>query len=38
MEKVAQKNMNTQAWVKVVILAIILFSGLTFGIMTAIRF
>jgi len=38
MEKVAQKSMSAQAWVMVVILAIVLIAGLTFGVMTAMKF
>jgi len=32
MEKVAQKNMSTQGWVIVALLAIILFFGLALGV------
>lgn len=38
MEKVVQKSMSAQAWVMVVILAIVLIAGLTFGVMTAMKF
>lgn len=38
MEKVAQKKMNTQGWVIVVLLAIVLFFGLTMGVLTAMKF
>lgn len=38
MEKVAQKSMSAQAWVMVVILAIVLIAGFTFGVMTAMKF
>jgi len=38
MEKVAQKNMSTQGWVIVALLAIILFFGLALGVATAMKF
>lgn len=38
MEKVAQKNMGIQGWIVVVLLAIILFFGLTMGVLTAMKF